>query len=313
MRVQRLLGLLCVLANGEKSTAQELADRFEVSKRTIFRDLEALNCAGFPIVSYSGVGGGISIIEGYKVGKQVLSNDDVQKIFSALDGLRSINGDSTINSLIAKLIPEREEYIFTKSQYIINLSSWFKDSVISKKISELNHAIVNRRCISLEYVSKTSHAIRTVEPHKLIFKQSDWYLYAFCRERNSFRMFKLRRISSYHVLEEQFSSREIAHIDFEENYGAGLFSPQYMEGAFRVVLEYDLENEFALTEKIDASFSQKVDPQTATAQICFYTPSLSFATDIVFGMLDKVRVISPPELYAAVRHRLEKVNSYYKR
>jgi len=79
------------------------------------------------------------------------------------------------------------------------------------------------------------------------------------------------------------------------------------------VLEYDLENEFTLTEKIDASFFQKVDPQTATAQICFYTPSLSFATDVVFGMLDKVRVISPPELYAAVRHRLETVNSYYKR
>ena len=99
MKVQRLLALLCVLADVEKITVQELADRFEVSKRTIFRDLEALSCAGIPIISYPGVGGGVSVIEGYKIGKQILSNDDVQKIFSALDGLRSIDRDSSINNL----------------------------------------------------------------------------------------------------------------------------------------------------------------------------------------------------------------------
>ena len=72
--MQRLLALLCVLADVEKITVQEFADRFEVSKRTIFRDLEALSCAGIPIVSYPGVGGGVSVFEGYKIGKQILSN-----------------------------------------------------------------------------------------------------------------------------------------------------------------------------------------------------------------------------------------------
>lgn len=79
MRIQRLIGLLCVLAEVDKITVQELADKFEVSKRTIFRDLDTLNCAGIPIVSYSGVGGGISIIEGYKIDKKILSSDDTQK------------------------------------------------------------------------------------------------------------------------------------------------------------------------------------------------------------------------------------------
>ena len=96
--------------------------------------------------------------------------------------------------------------------------------------------------------------MRIVEPHKLVFKQSNWYLYAFCRNKNSFRLFKLRRILSYQILEEQFDFKEIGHIDFEENYGSGLFSHHDTDGAFLVILEYDTEDEFILTEKIDASF-----------------------------------------------------------
>lgn len=313
MRVQRLLGLLCVLADVEKITVQELADRFEVSKRTIFRDLEMLNCAGIPIISYPGVGGGVSVIEGYKIGKQILSNDDMQKVFSALDGLRSIDGDSSINNLIAKLVPGKEQTFSTQSKYILDFSSWFGDSIIQKKIFSICDAMDNHRCIAIEYISKDSRSSRIVEPHKLVFKQSNWYLYAFCRNRNSFRLFKLRRISSYQVLDEQFTFKEIVHIDFEENYGVGLFSKHYTDGAFLVVLEYDVENEFDLTEKIDASFFQKANKSEKVSQIRFYTTSLSFATDTVFSILDKVRVISPPALYEAVQHRVENINNFYKR
>ena len=116
MRIQRLIGLLCVLAEVDKITVQELADKFEVSKRTIFRDLDTLNCAGIPIVSYPGVGGGISVIEGYKIDKKILSTDDTQKIFTALNGLKSIDSDNSVNSLIAKLIIDNIHSIFSKSQ-----------------------------------------------------------------------------------------------------------------------------------------------------------------------------------------------------
>ena len=117
MRIQRLIGLLCVLADVEKITVQQLADRFEVSKRTIFRDLDTLNLAGIPIISYPGIGGGVSIIEGYKIDKKILSTDDTRKIFTALKGLKSIENDNSYNSLIAKLIPKQEKEIFLYSEY----------------------------------------------------------------------------------------------------------------------------------------------------------------------------------------------------
>ena len=137
MKIERLLGLLCILVSTDKITVQELANRFEVSKRTIFRDLETLNCAGIPIVSYPGIGGGVAIVESYKVDKKVLSTDDTKKIFTALNGLKSIDGDTSVTNLIAKLVPEKETAIFSQSDYVIDLSSWFRDSIVHEKISRL--------------------------------------------------------------------------------------------------------------------------------------------------------------------------------
>lgn len=311
MRIQRLIGLLCVLAEVDKITVQELADKFEVSKRTIFRDLDTLNCAGIPIVSYSGVGGGISIIEGYKIDKKILSSDDTQKIFTALNGLKSIDSDNTVNSLIAKLVPEESHSVFSKSPYIINLSSWFSDSIISEKATALHKAICDNHYVIIEYVSQNGRSKRTIEPYKLVFKQSDWYLYAFCCERNDFRLFKLRRIISYNVSKEKFTPQEVKNIPLEQDYATIPFSAYPIDGFIKVVLEYDIQNEFALTKKVDASFFQEVYSGNNYAQICFYTPNLSIASDLVLELLDKVRVVSPPELYTDIKNRLKNINCLY--
>lgn len=315
MRIQRLLALVCVLADNEKVTVRELAERFEVSRRTIFRDLEALNCAGIPIVSQPGREGGVCVMEGYKVARSVLSSDDARRLFSALDGLRSIDGDPSTSGLIARLVPEREQGARAASRYAIDLSSWFKDSVVGKKLRALAEAIDDARCVSMDYISRSIRRTRVVEPRRLVFKQSDWYLHAFCRTRGEFRLFKLRRIAAFRTLDETFDPGPGSAIVFGEGYGAGLFSADEAEGTFQVVLEYDVTDEFALTERFDASFfcgrATGLGDGSTTGRISFYTPDLRFATDTVFGVLDKVRVIAPEELREAVRARLENVSSFY--
>jgi predicted DNA-binding transcriptional regulator YafY len=106
------------------------------------------------------------------VERNVLSTSDMEKIFTALMGLKSIEGDTAITNLIAKLVPEKTKAIFFQSDYLIDLSSWFCDSIVHKKISALHRGIRERRCVLLEYISKDHRSIRTVEPHKLVFKQS---------------------------------------------------------------------------------------------------------------------------------------------
>ena len=152
MKISRLLGILNVLVNKDRVTVKELAERFEVSKRTIFRDLDTLNEAGIPIVSYSGIGGGVSVIEGYKYNKSLFSKRDIKDIFTALSGLMSINKNDELINLMAKMVPE-EDGIFSETDYLIDLSSWFQDSITHKKISDIHEAIENHICISMEYIS----------------------------------------------------------------------------------------------------------------------------------------------------------------
>lgn len=311
MRIQRLLALVCVLADNEKVTVRELAERFEVSRRTIFRDLEALNCAGIPIVSQPGREGGVSVMEGYKVARSVLSSDDARRLFSALDGLRSIDGDPSASGLIARLVPEREQGALAASRYAIDLSSWFEDSVVGEKLRSLAEAIDGLRCVSMDYISRSARRTRVVEPRQLIFKQSDWYLYAFCRTRQELRLFKLRRIAAFRTLDETFDPEPSGAITFGEGYGAGLFSAKEAAGSFQVVLEYDVADELALTERFDASFFHDRGIGSTTGRISFYTPDLRFATDAVFGVLGKVCVVAPEELREAVHARLENISSLY--
>lgn len=313
MKLERLLGLLCILASTDKITIQELADRFEVSRRTIFRDLDTLNRAGIPIVSYPGFGGGVAVVEGYKVERNVLSTSDTEKIFTALNGLKSIEGDTAIINLIAKLVPEKAEAVFSQSEYVIDLSSWFGDSIVHEKRSALHRAICERRCVLLEYISKDNRSIRMVEPHKLVFKQSYWYIYAYCRKQGAFRLFKINRIVSCEILEEYFQLRPIGAIEFENSYGAELFSPKNQADLFEVVLEYDASDEFYLTNKIDAAFFHRpIEGQTTCGQIRFQVSNLEWAADLVLGLQDKVRVVASPALQKEIKRRLDKINFYYK-
>lgn len=313
MRIQRLLGLLSILASVEKITAQELADRFEVSKRTIFRDIDMLNCAGIPIVSYPGLGGGVSIVEGYKVDKRVLSTDDTEKIFTALSGLKSIDGDVSVNNLIAKLAPVQEAELYSRSHYVMDLSSWFSDSLTHEKADALHQAISQQRLIHMVYISKTSRSARTVEPHKLIFKQSYWYLYAFCHSRNEFRLFRLNRIVSYDITDEHFQTRPTDRIESERDYGPGIYSLQYREGFTEILLEYDGDRAFELTSRIDASLlDQTAVTHRGHPSIRFYTSDLSGTADFIMSMGDLVRAISPPELVHEIRRRLDKIYLFYK-
>lgn len=308
MKLDRLLGLLSILADTDRITVQELANRFEVSRRTIFRDLDALNRAGIPIVSYPGIGGGVAVVQGYKTEKNILSTDDTEKLFTALNGLKSIEGDPAVTNLIAKLVPGKAEAIFSHSDYFLDLSSWFGDSITHEKTAAFHQAITGHCCVRMEYISKGGRSIRIIEPHKLVFKQSYWYLYAFCREKNAFRLFKINRIVSHELLEEHFQPRPIPEIKFPKDYGSELFSAKNKAEVLEIVLEYDAPEEFELTNKIDAVFFHRPGNRQ-TGEIRFLVSDLAWAADLVFGLLGKVRVISPPALQKEIRLRLDKINS----
>ena len=169
MKIDRLIGILSILLQRDKVTSQELAEKFEVSRRTILRDIESINVAGIPIVSEQGQGGGISIMDGYKIDHTRLSSGDMQAIFSGLRSLDSVSGTNRYRQLMEKLSADDMTSVSADNHIIIDLSSWDK-SAIAGKIELIKQAIEQRNLITFRYFSPGGESERRIEPYHLIFQ-----------------------------------------------------------------------------------------------------------------------------------------------
>lgn len=197
MKIDRLIGILTILLQQDKVTAPYLAEKFEVSRRTINRDIEDICKAGIPIITTQGKNGGISIMDGYRIDKTLLTNDDMSSILSALKGLDSVSSTNKYKLLIEKLSKEENKnpnILSNNENIMIDLSSWQKSS-LSLKIELIQSAIRNSKTISFQYFSPARETVREIEPLFLIFKWSSWYVWGYCLTRNDYRLFKLNRIT----------------------------------------------------------------------------------------------------------------------
>ena len=193
MKIDRLIGILSILLQEEKTTAPELAERFEVSRRTINRDIEDLCKAGIPIKTAQGTGGGISIMDGYRMDRTILSSKDMQMILAGLRSLDSVSGSRYYSQLMEKIQTGSSEFISGRDSMLIDLSSWYKGS-LAPKIEVIQSAIENRRIIRFKYYAPSGESNRRVEPYYLVFRWSSWYVWGWCLERKDYRLFKLNRM-----------------------------------------------------------------------------------------------------------------------
>ena len=215
MKLDRLVSILVLLLRKEKVRAKELAELFEVSVRTIYRDIEAINLAGIPIVTYQGVNGGIGIAEGYRLDKSVLTEDEMSTIVSTLNGIATTMPDKKYEIIMEKIrntIPSKQlENMDSKvKQLIIDFFPWGSGKFLKESVSIIKKAIENHNLIQFNYIDYGSNkTIRTVEPYSLVLKSQNWYLHAWCQIRQDLRIFKLSRIRELKVLEQKFEIREI--------------------------------------------------------------------------------------------------------
>lgn len=205
MKIDRLIGILSLLLKNEKVTAPYLAEKFEVSRRTINRDIENLCKAGIPIVTTPGYNGGISIMDGYKVDSTLLTSADMQTILAGLRSLDSVSGTNQVSLLMDKLSAGASSLIPGGQNILIDLSSWYKES-LAPKIEKIRDAMDNHKILSFRYYASKGESQRVIEPYYLIFRWSSWYVWGYCKDRNDYRLFKLNRMENLAV-GEIFSSR----------------------------------------------------------------------------------------------------------
>lgn len=302
MKIDRLIGILSVLLQKEKTTAPELAERFEVSKRTINRDIEDLCRAGIPIRTAQGTGGGISIMDGYRMDRTILTSKDMQMILAGLRSLDSVSGSSYYGQLMEKIQAGSSEFITGRDSILIDLSSWYRDS-LAPKIEMIQDAIGDRRLIKFRYYAPSGESERTVEPYYLVFRWSSWYLWAWCLKRKDFRLFKLNRMDGVQITEKNFECRDAIMPD--------LSNEKIFPGGIKVKALFEADQKWRLVEEFGTScFTENDDGRLLfTAD---YTDMENLITWILtFG--DKTEVIEPEEVREKVRTTIEAMIKNYRR
>lgn len=285
MKIDRLIGILSVLLQKEKVTAPELAEKFEVSRRTINRDIEDLCKAGIPIYTTQGAGGGISIMDGYRMDRTLLTSKEMQMILAGLRSLDSVSGSHFYGRLMEKIKSGSSDFVSGRDSMLIDLSSWYKDA-ITPKIELIQDAIEERRLLTFHYYAPSGDSVRTMEPYYLIFKWSSWYVWGWCTERKDFRMFKLNRMDALLKNETGFVLREVPVPDLSiQKIFPGKIKVKALfasDSKWRLVEEFGIH---CFTEKDDGTLLFTADYTDKENLLCWL---------LTFGA--KVKVLEPVEV-----------------
>ena len=208
MKLDRLLGILTFLLQKDRVTAPFLAEKFEVNRRTIGRDIDALCQAGIPVVTHQGTGGGISIAECFKLDKSVLTAGELSGIIAALKGIGSVSEQTQIERTLDKLGANSDAVVSMHEPVVIDLASHYKGQ-LTPKIETIKQAILDNRLIDFDYFYEKGESKRRIEPYFVIFQWTTWYVFGFCLERMDWRLFKLNRLWNLVTCDKRFSVRDI--------------------------------------------------------------------------------------------------------
>ena len=285
MKIDRLMGILTLLLRQDRVTAPQLAQRFEVSRRTINRDIEDLCRAGIPVVTVQGYGGGLSIADGYKIDATLLTREELQAVLAGLRGLDSVSAEPRFPALADKLSGKHTQIVADET-LVIDLASHYSASLIPK-LESIKAAIQTRRVVSFWYYYEKGESRRVIEPYRLVFRWSSWYVFGYCRKRRAFRLFKLSRLWDLCVTDELFSAREIPQelFSFDEHFTE---SALHLKAVFDAGEKHRLIDEYGMdcfTVCEDGGLLFEWDYHSYTAM-----------REWIFSFGDKVTVLEPAAL-----------------
>ncbi len=310
MKVDRLISIILILLDKGRIGAHELANLFEVSPRTIYRDMDAINLAGIPVRSTPGAGGGFEILQDFKIDKRVFSTADLSAILMGLSNLPDVmRGDELANALakVRSFIPaDRAKDIELKAnQIFVDLSPWMGNGNIQPHSEIIKTAMQERKLVAFEYADRYGNkTVRTAEPYRLVLKGGQWYWQGYCHKRNDFRLFKLSRTSNLEMLARTFSPRDCPkpQLDFPDIAETMRTSVKLRVHASVMdrVLDYCAPDRFSPVEEehvlVDFPFLEN-----------------DYYYGILFGFGEKCECVEPPHVRAEVKRRLLAMSAIYER
>lgn len=297
MKIQRLFAMIYILLDKKRISARELAERFEISVRTVYRDVEILSQSGIPIYMSRGKNGGIALLPNFILNKALLSEEEMKNTLSAIESLHALGGASmaaTLEKLAVFFGKERE------SIYEIDFQDW--GQLLGQQLKSARQAILEKKQLSFRYVSSFSHqSQRIVEPYKLCFKDKTWYLKAFCLKQHAFRLFRLSRMRETKMEQSGFSPRPLE----------GSF-PQTDSASYKQT-ELVLHIDAAMSHRVLDEFLEKDVQQNEDGS--FIIRSAFIEDEWLYGYLlsfgNWARVQEPAHIRCVLKQRLQEMLKNY--
>lgn len=297
MQINRLFEIIYTLMDRKTVTAKELAEHFEVSTRTIYRDIDSLSAAGIPVYMSKGRGGGVSILEDFVLNKAVLTSNEKREILSSLQALSTVSStenDSAIKKLSSLFGESNPEWIE------IDFSSWYNADKEQELFDALKSAIITKKVIAIDYSSsKGEGTCREVEPLKICFKGMARYLYGFCLLRNDYRFFKLSRIKNLQVSDKRFTRETPAKV-FDNKIS-------FCDEFIKLKLKISPEMSFRVYDEFDEY--EKLKDGSFIVEISYPKGEWVFYYIASFGQ--NCEVLEPQEIRDAIKEEFEKTLKNY--
>jgi predicted DNA-binding transcriptional regulator YafY len=310
MKLDRLLAITMLLLNRRRVGAQEIAERFEVSLRTIYRDVESINQSGIPIVSYTGADGGYEIMDQYRLDRQLLSLEELQSIVLALKSMHPSLEDQDMGGLLDKVgtlmsKAEQGEAEALSQQIVIDLNPWHGGETEKEKLGILKKAVRDSRLVRFAYTnSQGEHYKRDCEPMGIVLKRYIWYLHAYCRLRKDFRIFRLSRIESLHALPEGFERRQLPSEELMNNWDR----PNRPEN-IRLVLQFQPRVRARVQDYF--AHGEIITQPDGTLLVTAFQPEEPWLYPILLGYGADVLILEPLSVAQAVLKKAQEVVQLY--
>ncbi|KMP25683.1 transcriptional regulator [Bacillus cereus] len=302
MKLERLISIIFKLLNNEILSASSLADEFQVSPRTIYRDIEAICAAGIPVVSYQGTNGGFGIIKGYKFDKSLMGSYDIPNLITVLSSLSNIFKDKEIEHTIDRL-----KLLDTNSNNKSLLVDLESHRTEPNSLMSLRKAIHEKKVTHFNYVSnKNEFTSREVEPIHLHYKFRNWYLYGYCRERQNYREFRVSRMMDVTLTQEKF-------LQNHEIKDEAFYSNRNLVGFEDVVIWVSPNSLAEALDQFQNSSKTINDDGSMTITISVYQPlQAGWLKSILLSFGSGAKIVKPMELQSILIDEAQKIIKVYK-
>lgn len=290
MKMDRLIALIMILLEHEQISARELAERLEVSRRTIYRDIETLNRAGLPIYTLMGAWGGVGLMKSYKVGKTLFTPQEIQNLQNGLHSYKQLFGRREMVYAAEKLnalYPDNAEGR-PNAPFVMDLSLNEGNESLRSLFGMIETAMNEHAVLAFAYTdARGQSSERRVEPYQVVFKESSWYLQGYCLGKEDYRIFKLARMSGLQVLKEHFAPRAFTPLPMD---GGDWLSQGWVE----VTIRLDRSVMDRVIERFGADHILQVDEHHCWAKYPIIANDYGYDRLLAFG--DKCEVLGPPEI-----------------